>query len=558
MLLARDININKIIVGIPIIILSIYSFWNNDFEFIGKTIVIESFDSSDQLVQLKSINPYSIARLHFDDWLTYQYDYSCRKILQNFRNCDYIDISNQLNFINEIPNGVIIASPSKSNPDYYYQWTRDSAITVISLNNQLIGTEKYNITVSHIILDYVNNIHILQSLDNRSGSRKNLNKNLGEPKFMVDNSPFNENWGRPQNDGPPLRALSVMKFLYQLKLNHVDINRFFKEHKTKLSFNDVNELFNDVIVKDIQFVLYHWDESSFDLWEEVFEKHYFTSLMQLYSLKLVQCFIKDFNIDLSKHQELPLLVADTIRHIEDLIVNGNFINRTKNLIVETPNNLHDRPSGIDIAVIIATVMTTTTSSSISQSSDALTFPVDVANHEIQNTLFQLIQSMKYLYPINHKNIVSNLGIGLGRYPEDIYDGVGLSEANPWFLSTAVASNYLYKLVHWYFNNRMNIIINDSNINFWSLILEFDKSLNPHTVIVIPFNSKAFNQTLSTLFNYSDSFLDKIRQHAGDEGQMSEQFNKFTGFLTGATDLTWSYGEFINTFQARSITKKFIP
>ena len=46
----------------------------------------------------------------------------------------------------------------------------------------------------------------VQDLDTLSG--------LGEPKINIDCTPFNGEWGRPQNDGPALRGIMMIKIIY--------------------------------------------------------------------------------------------------------------------------------------------------------------------------------------------------------------------------------------------------------------------------------------------------------------------------------------------------------
>ena len=43
-----------------------------------------------------------------------------------------------LDNINETNNGLIVASPSTQNPDYYYHWVRDSALTMKVIVNEYI------------------------------------------------------------------------------------------------------------------------------------------------------------------------------------------------------------------------------------------------------------------------------------------------------------------------------------------------------------------------------------------------------------------------------------
>lgn len=125
--------------------------------------------------------------------------------------------------------GVVIASPSTSNPDYYYQWTRDSAIIINILIDHLSQTPLHLInknstsSLVHIIESYIFNTQILQQLPNLSGNVDNL-ENLGEPKFHVNLTAFNESWGRPQRDGPGFKINchnELSKFIESIpSINH--------------------------------------------------------------------------------------------------------------------------------------------------------------------------------------------------------------------------------------------------------------------------------------------------------------------------------------------------
>ena len=60
----------------------------------------------------------------------------------------------------------------------------------------------------YLIIKYINAEYELTRLIPLGG--------LGEPKFKVDKTCFNQDWGRPQNDGPALRStvlLNIAKVL---------------------------------------------------------------------------------------------------------------------------------------------------------------------------------------------------------------------------------------------------------------------------------------------------------------------------------------------------------
>lgn len=62
-----------------------------------------------------------------------------------------------------------------------------------------------------IIKEYVDSQAAIQGISNPSGHLDD-GTGLGEPKFRVDQTAFTESWGRPQRDGPPLRATAMIAF----------------------------------------------------------------------------------------------------------------------------------------------------------------------------------------------------------------------------------------------------------------------------------------------------------------------------------------------------------
>lgn len=49
-------------------------------------------------------------------------------------------------------------------------------------------------------------------MSNPSGDLQPSGKGLGEPKFNVDMTEFTGSWGRPQRDGPALRATAMISY----------------------------------------------------------------------------------------------------------------------------------------------------------------------------------------------------------------------------------------------------------------------------------------------------------------------------------------------------------
>lgn len=527
-----------------------------------------------QNIQLKHhIHSNEIDKEKFEEWVEEQ----TTTALQNLQN-NIADNNLNNNTLLYSPKGmiegIVLASPSESNPDYFYDWTRDTAITMNTIVNVLrVQAESkkpesrldalllagIDLKLFGTVLKYMNKTYTTQRTENLSGNfLSNELKGLGEPKWNVDGMAFDGSWGRPQNDGPALRATTFMHFLKLLDDSDSSFSQMFPLlepnllNQTSLVFSNEKDLYDKILYYDLLFVTQNWNKESFDIWEELNGNHFFTSLVQLNSLKL--------GIDLltSKKWDSPDGVSngDFIQILKNtynsalcfIKYQSGFQNELKNHIIENPQFTNMR-SGLDIATLIAAIIA---HDPISDDPTSIV-PYNFNDSYVLNTLHELTQQMSILYPINHSLTAPDLGVSLGRYPEDVYNGNGVSEGNPWFLATATGAQLIYGFINLHLKNKMDLLIAASfgtwDQNFFSkfFVLQFNPNLvdvNYH--LIIPYGSSLYIQTLTDMMNYADSFLDQVRQHVSDEGNMSEQFNKYTGYQQGARDLTWSYGTFWNT------------
>ncbi len=90
--------------------------------------------------------------------------------------------------------GIVIASPSTTNPDYLYTWTRDSSLVFKAIIDQF--TSGQDPSLRNLIDEFVSAEGILQQVSNPSGTVSS--GGLGEPKFNIDETAFTGSWGRPQ------------------------------------------------------------------------------------------------------------------------------------------------------------------------------------------------------------------------------------------------------------------------------------------------------------------------------------------------------------------------
>ncbi|KAM5364496.1 hypothetical protein ACJZ2D_011487 [Fusarium nematophilum] len=99
----------------------------------------------------------------------------------------------------------------------------DSALTYKVLIERLIHGDK---ALQRKIEEYVSAQAVLQGVSNPSGSPDS--GGLGEPKFHVNLTEFTGSWGRPQRDGPPLRATALTLYANWL-VAHGDRARAIKK-----------------------------------------------------------------------------------------------------------------------------------------------------------------------------------------------------------------------------------------------------------------------------------------------------------------------------------------
>jgi len=273
----------------------------------------------------------------------------------------------------------------------------------------------------------------------------------------------------------------------------------------------------------------------FDLWEEVNGLHLFTGMVQ--HKALVEG--RDFAVALGDSSAAEWYESQQLQ-LKDFLKRSFWDEKRGHLI--SMLNIPYR-NGLDAALLLGSL----------HGGQEDVFPP--WSDEILASLEKLVTDMATRHPINRQpppyyaEEERLRGVGIGRYPEDVYDGVGISEGNPWFLCTSTVSSVLYKTIA-RFVKQGSFEINDVNLGFFNRFHPDGKALKGKYTAAMP----AFEHYLVDMFKYADSFLNVIRWHATADGRLSEQFNKYSGYQVGAHDLTWSYGSFIGAVNDRKIAQ----
>lgn len=368
--------------------------------------------------------------------------------------------------------GAVIASPSKSKPDYYYHWTRDAAIS----QHVIVGLyqRSHDNKFKQKILDYIQ--------FSRANQLARTLTDLGEPKFYVDGTPYGLPWGRPQNDGPALRALTLIEFAQlELQQGHRD---FVEDHLYKAELPAMT-----VIKADLEYVSHHWQEPSFDLWEEVQGDHFFTRLVQKAALTKGAQLAQIMNDPAAS--DWYLRQAQKIDLEEFMPANQDYILTT----LRQTAGLQGKNSNLDSAVTLGFIR----------------IP-DMFNiiRKVPGTLRILEKTFGELYTINRR--FADMAPAIGRYPEDVYDGDTFRAGNPWVISTLAQAESYYRLAQ---------------------------------------QSSQKNKTLALeYFKRGDDFFKRVQFHANPDGSLSEQISRENGYMVSAVDLTWNYAAFMTALWAR--------
>ncbi|KAI9027151.1 glucoamylase b [Phycomyces nitens] len=400
--------------------------------------------------------------------------------------------------------GFFAASLSTYDPDYFYTWTRDSAQVARVLVHAYDTSRRTDLHA--VLMDYV---------DFQIGAQQTatLCQCLGEPKFNPDGSGFSGEWGRPQNDGPAVRATAFILLSQALSQKKY-----------------VTNVLRPAIYKDLDYIVDNWATPSFDLWEEVSGVHFYTLMVMRRALLQGVGFSGLYRdaIHAANYQ-------GTIGSIEDRL--ESFWSPSHNYILATKDRErgYEKPSGLDISVILA-------ANQLSSLKDGFFTP---ESDKVLATAAALEYSFGTIYPIN-QDVPSHLGIAMGRYPEDIYDGHRSSQGNPWFIATSAFTELYYNIILAFKAKPTDITVNHINRPFFA---KFDSQAVPGKIYVK--GGDEYNMLLEDIAASADRFLATIKYHQHPNGSLSEQFNRWTGFQQGARDLTWSHAGLITATRARA-------
>ena len=414
--------------------------------------------------------------------------------------------------------GSVAASPSHADPDYWYNWRRDAALTmqeVVALYEKSADPAR-KAAYLKILTDYASFVKKEQAAATSAPA------GLGEPKYNMDGTPYTGPWGRPQDDGPAEEASTL-----------IEMARAFLQAGRKDLAAGLYGDFKTGIKADLEYVSHNWGETSFDVWEEVKAHHLDTQVAQRNALREGAWLARRLGDSGAAdwYDEQAAALEQSL---------GRFWDPQKGYLVSSRDRdggLDYKSSGLDAAVILAAIHRRPVDG------EALPAGEDAAYSATDPRVLATAEALKERFRSEYGINGRGPGVAIGRYPEDKYFG-----GNPWFLLTAAFAQLDYMAAK-DFRGRGAIPVKDADLAFFRGILgAAGGALKAGATLRA--GDPLFDAVLRGLKADGDAELACVRAHAGPDGSLSEQMDRDSGYMTSARDLTWNYASILSALAAR--------
>jgi len=319
-------------------------------------------------------------------------------------------------------------------------------------------------------------------------------------------------------------------------------NAYLANNKGSLS--EIKELIYDSadyptqapVQRDLLYVASQWTAPCFDIWEEESSYHFYNRLVYHKALLMGAQFANLFD---DKNTSATLSSAASAV----AVTLSEFWDPNRNLILyEYGPVLNGKASYKDTAVILGVLH--------GYAGDSL---YSYSNDQVLATAYELTTSFLATYPI--ANVTTNsaglpLGIPVGRYPEDVYNGTGTQAngGNPWFLCTAALAELFYRAAA-ELQARGSLSVSAASAPFWAYYAPGAGLAAGRTYAA---RAPPFADAVAALLGWADAFVRRVQFHAlAAAGHLAEEFNRDDGAQQGAADLTWSYAGLLTAAFARA-------
>jgi glucoamylase len=373
-----------------------------------------------------------------EQWLGCEYRHAATAMLASVSACDIVKERPGFGQTVRPVAGSIVASPVTASydpdPDYFFHWFRDSAIVIDAVRLLYEAGDLGAEALTHFA-DFVRFSLSLKELDGRAlvaapHWRQKVTQDFerylrgddlltvsgdavyADTRVNPDGTLDISRWARPQHDGPPLRALAVLKWLQTLGAEQGRVH----ESASAGTLADAESLLRI----DLALTAARWREPSWDIWEEELGHHYFTLRVSAAALNEGAEWLRAAGeaTEATALRTEAQAIRETLDRfwLEDA---GYYRSRIMPPGVASTKML-------DIAVILSAVH--------SGDDDEVHTVRDARMHA---TLDKLERLFDRLYPINHQR-PRELAPAMGRYEGDIYYSGGA-----YYFSTFGAAEFCF-------------------------------------------------------------------------------------------------------------------
>lgn len=390
--------------------------------------------------------------------------------------------------------GAVVASHDHFTPggSYFFHWARDAALVMATL---LAGAGERS-SVPHGVAEWMNKWLEWEQRALRSGpdvATNGIDLRV-EVKFLIPKGVvFKDPWCRPQTDGPPLRALTLLRFA---RTTDAAANASFTATPVW-----------GRIASDLDYTAEHWAEGSCDLWEEVWDARgdfFWNRFMARAALTVgakVAAGVGEYRRAKRWRSE-----AESITSLLETHWDGKVVMES-----ESANRRGD-----------AAVLEAFNEGYLG---DGVYGPLDV---RVLHTLIFMQRHFCAEYAVNYARAGNVRGVLIGRYPRDKYAG-----GNPWILLSASFASVLYRA--------------SAELRRASEASEEQLTLLRE---LVGDSDLAREDLADALLGAGDGILANIKALAPDL-HFTEQLSRQTGQPLGAADLTWSYANVLKALAHRS-------
>jgi glucoamylase len=424
--------------------------------------------------------------------------------------------------------GSILASPVPAHydpdPDYFFHWFRDSALVIEAVRVALVMgyadrsvVERFRefVQFSHT-LHALNGQQFLRQNDLRARARANFlqylrsddelaalsgERVLADVRVNADGTPDFIRWGRPQTDGPALRAIALLRW-----------GREFPD-----LCQELGAAFTEVLSTDLAFVLSYVRKPSMDLWEEERGYHYYTQLVQAEALLRGVAWLEESGQH-PRAQACRVAAAEVLSSLDRSWDDTDGFYRSR-----TASDAGSARRDPDIAVILAVLHAARTRDRHS-----------VLDPKAQATLTALEELFEAEFAIN-RGRPAGWGTAMGRYPNDRYYGGGA-----WYLATLAAAEFYFRLAE-ALGSGTDMPATPENQRFRQRL--------GSAAVAAAAGSAATPAQLA--LERGDAIMRTVQAFTPEAGELSEQFDRTSGAQTSAKHLSWSYAAFITAAACRT-------